>query len=93
MACDVLLPKIASDVEEDRIDHHAVRRTRSLQEPGRNPVAKPTRAEVHANPHAVLLVDEQIDVVVAAADGAELRVGLMLQRLRRLGRPALVRHR
>jgi hypothetical protein len=54
-------------------------------------VAEPARPEVDADPHAVLLVGEEVDVVVAAADGAELRVGLVLQRLGCLSRPAFVR--
>ena len=56
-------------------------------------MAEPARAEVHANPDAVLLVGEEVDVVVAAADGAKLRVGLVLQRPGCLGRPAFVLRR
>jgi hypothetical protein len=35
-------------------------------------VPETTRAEVHAHPDAVLLVREDVDVVITAADCAEL---------------------
>ena len=37
-------------------------------------VAEAARAEVHADPHAVVLVRHHVDVVVARADRAELRL-------------------
>jgi hypothetical protein len=88
---DVLRTEIARDIEEDRIDHHAIARSGGLEEPGCDSVAKTAAAEVDTDPDAVLLVGEDVDVVVAAADGAELRVRLVLQRLRGFGVPALVR--
>jgi hypothetical protein len=53
-------------------------------------VTKTTRSEVHADPHAVLLVGEEIDVVVAGTDGAQLILGLLAQRTRRRKFPACV---
>ena len=48
-------------------------------------------AEVHANPDRVRLVDEDIDVVIAAADGAELRPRLAAQPLARMPRQRVPR--
>jgi len=87
---DVLCAEVARNVEVDGVDHHAVGGARRLEEPGGDAVAEATRAEVDANPDAILLVDEEVDVVVAAADGAELRVGLVLQGLGGFGGPAFV---
>ena len=42
-------------------------------------VAEAARAEVHADPDVALLVLEQIDVVVAGADGAELSRAICLR--------------
>ncbi len=93
MAAMYCAPRSLDDVEEDGIDHHAVLRSRCLEEPRSDAMTETTRAEVHADPDAVLLVDEDVDVVVAAADGSELRVRLVTQRLCGLGVPAFVRRR
>ena len=52
---------------------------RQREEAGRGLVPEPARAEVHADPDAVLLVGEQVDVVVAGADRPELLGGKVAQ--------------
>ena len=42
---------------------------------------------MHTNPHAILLVCEQVHVVIAAADGAELVTRHLLERRNRLQLP------
>ena len=80
----VALAEPGGGVEDDRRAHHpalvraAVERQalREREEAGRRLVAEAARAEVHADPDAVVvLVAEQVDVVVAGADGAELLRG------------------
>ena len=46
---------------------------------GRALVAEAARAEVVADPHIAVLVLEQVDIVVAGADGAELRPRHLLE--------------
>jgi hypothetical protein len=50
-------------------------------------VTQPSRAEVHTNPHAILFVREQINVVIAAADGTELVTRHLLERRNSLQLP------
>ena len=66
-----------------------------LQVCGRGLVPEPARAEVHADPHGAVLVGEQVDVVVAGADGAELVGGEVVQRAlgARVGGADRVEHR
>ena len=42
-------------------------------------MAEAARAEVHADPDIAVLVLEQVDIVVAGADGAELRARHLLE--------------
>ena len=35
-------------------------------------VTEPARTEMHAHPDALLLIREKIDIMISAADGAEL---------------------
>jgi hypothetical protein len=51
----------------------------SLAPPAFHAVAEAAAAEVDADPNPVLLVGEDVDVVVARADGAELARGLVAQ--------------
>ena len=66
-------------------------RSRRLEEPRRNAMAKTTATEVNSDPDTILLIHEYIDIVVTAADGSELRMRLMTQRSRGLSVPAFVR--
>src|SRR5207244_991615 len=68
---------------------------REREEAGRRLVAEAARAEVDADPDAALLVLHQVDVVVARADGAELRLRELreLALRRELGLPDGVEHR
>ena len=43
---------------------------------------------MHTDPHTILLIGKQVDVVVARADGAELRIRLLKHRLCGLREPA-----
>ena len=54
-------------------------------------MSQSARAEVYAHPDAVVLVAKNVDVVVAAADRAELAVRHLLQRLGCLGLPSGMR--
>src|SRR5207249_6904143 len=70
------------DVEQ----HLALRRAlapllvlRQREKAVRDAEAKPTRAEVHADPDSGLVIGEHVDIVIAAADGAELLARLGAQ--------------
>ncbi len=52
---------------------------RQVQKAARGAVPQPTAAEVHTDPHPARLVLEQVDVMVARADGAKLLPCLLLQ--------------
>src|SRR5688500_6017274 len=56
---------------------------RQGEESGCDGVTEPTASEVHADPYRLCLVGEQIHVMVAASDGAELRAGLATEILSR----------
>lgn len=71
---DVLRAEIARYIKEDGIDHHSILGSGGLEEPRRDAMAEAARAKVHADPDVVLLVDEDVDVVVSATDGSELRL-------------------
>ena len=79
---DVRLAELGTDLEQDRRRVHlalvrpAVERQalREREKAGRRLVAEAARAEVNADPDAVVLVRHQVDVVVARADRAELRL-------------------
>ena len=51
---------------------HSVFSARRFQEMGRSLVAEPARTEMHANPNAVLLIGKNIDIMISAADRAQL---------------------
>src|SRR5207244_5989720 len=64
------------------VDHsgrhvHAVLAAGGLEVAGRAGVAEAAAAEVHADPDKALLVAQQVDIVVARSDGAELRNRLL----------------
>ena len=63
-------PRSLDTSKKTGVDHHAVLCAGRLEEPGGDAVAETAGAEVHADPDAILLVGEEVDVVVAAADGA-----------------------
>ena len=79
---DVRLAELRADLEQDRRRVHLAllrpavegQALREREEARRRLVAEATRAEVHADPDAAVLVLHQVDVVVARADRAELRL-------------------
>src|SRR4029077_848541 len=83
-AGQIFLPQLAVLLQHRRIDVDAVLAAGELEEGGRGLVAEPARAEVYADPNRSFLVGEQIAVVVARADRAELiaRHGLEMLDLR-----------
>jgi hypothetical protein len=99
---DIARAELAVDLQQRRGRVHlTLRRTRVKRQTLREReearcglVAEAAAAEVHAHPHAVLLVGEQVDVVVAGSDGPELLGREVTQRpLRRKCRVAdLVDH-
>ena len=36
---------------------------------------------MHADPHPILLIGEQVDIVIARPDGSQLHLGLLLERI------------
>ena len=69
---EILAPKIGILVQQRRRDVDALLATGEFQERGRDFVPQATRSEVDTDPDEAFLVLEQVDVVVARADGAEL---------------------
>ena len=71
-AGDILLAELAVLAQECRIDINAVLPSAQADELRRCLVAEPARSEMHADPDPAVLVLEQIDIVIARADRAEL---------------------
>ncbi len=71
-AGEILPSEIAVLVQYGGRHVDAVGSAGRLDEGGRSLMAEPARAEVNADPHEAVLVLEQIDVVIAGPDGAEL---------------------
>src|SRR5262245_8672868 len=71
-AGEVALPDVAIGAHHRRMDFHAILRARPFQMLGRNFVSEAARAKVHTDPYQTSLVLEEIDIVVAGPDGAEL---------------------
>src|SRR3954452_2818522 len=77
---DVGLAELGVLMQQHRRRVHLARRRAALEgkplrerkEPVRGLVAEAARAEVDAHPEPAVLVGQEVDVVVAAADGAEL---------------------
>ena len=76
---DVLRAEGRIRVQDKRSDVHAVSCAAFLERPRGDAVAEPAASEMGADPDAVLLVGEDVDVVVARADGAELGGRLVAQ--------------
>ena len=70
---DVALADLARLVDHRRRNVHAVLAAGGLQVAGRARMAEAARAEMDADPDQPLLVAQQVDIVVARADRAELR--------------------
>ncbi len=81
---EILAAEIAVLVQDGRHDVDAVGAAGELDERGRGLVAEAARAEMHADPDQPVLVGEQIDIVVARADGAELVARHLLEPARDL---------
>jgi hypothetical protein len=62
------------------LDLHAVLCSGFFQEPRGGFVSQSAGAEVHADPHAVLFIGEEIDVVISAANRAQLLASHFLER-------------
>ncbi len=75
----VVVEQCLPSLEHERLDVHAVACASGAQEVRRQLVPEPARAEVHTHPDPVLFVGEQVHVVVAGADRAELLVGERLE--------------
>ena len=71
-AGEILLAEIRVLMQHGWRDVDPVLAAGELEEDGRGLVAEAARAEVHADPDQALLVLEQVHVVVARSDGAEL---------------------
>src|SRR5439155_25628155 len=76
---DVAHAELALLVQDGRRDVDAVLAAGLLDVVGRALVAEAARAEVSADPHMAVLVLEQVDIVVAGPDGAELRPRHLLE--------------
>ena len=83
-ARDVLLPEIRILMQKGRRHVDAVLAARRLDEGGGGLVTEAARTEMHTDPDQTFLVLEQIDVVVAGTDGAELVARHALEVLDRL---------
>ena len=77
-------------MQQRRLGVDGVRCAGLAQEPCRGLVTEAAAAEVDADPDAVILVDEQVDVVVARADGTELLARHLLERRDGLQLPGVV---
>jgi hypothetical protein len=70
---DVAPSDLAVLVDDGRRHVHAVLAAGGLEVTRRAGVAETAAAEVHADPDKALLVAQQVDIVVARSDCAELR--------------------
>jgi hypothetical protein len=87
---EIALADFGCDREHGGLDVDAVLAARLLEVLGRALMAEPARAEMHADPDEAVLVLEQVDIVVARSDGAELVARHRLE-MARIGRaPRLV---
>jgi len=87
---EVSLTQVAIAAHNGWGDVHAILASRFLQEVGGGLVAETARSEVDADPDAVRFVDKDINVVVAAADRAELLLRHVLEVRERLLAPERV---
>src|SRR5499427_2569794 len=74
---DVTAPDLAVLVDHRRRDVHAVLTAGRLEIARRAGVAEAARAEMHPDPHEAGFVAHQVNIMIAGADGAELRGGLL----------------
>ena len=88
-AFDVLRAKISRSRYYAWLDVHAIFRASLLQEPRCDFVTQSAGTEVYANPHAVLLVSEEIDVMISGPYCAELLTSHLLERRSRLRLPRI----
>ena len=89
-AGQIIFPQRRLGGNHQRVHIHAVFGAAFFEKPARGFVSETARAEVNANPHPLLFVHQNIHVMVAAADGAELLAGHGFQRAHRVQLPGVV---
>ena len=83
-------PQFGLHVQQHRIHVHPVPAAPGLDEVSGQLVAQTAGPEVHSDPDPLPLVGEEVDIVVAAADGAQLFSGDRFQTLRHRNLPGRI---